>query len=482
MSTEMVLAGLPEETVLAVPIAQEDLAEDISSLAPPEPFDRSVSFLIPNIEAQRIWPAALEIQSHGVRPCDMCDTGPVSATSALPTIDTWQVPPGKRLRIFKTVLIGAVSMNNSELVKTLSDLFFNYATDQFNITYDPERYEKKIVNFQRDIQRLLLNTPRIEGIEKQIKKNMEIIDKYNSSFDNRESAIETFRDLVNYADLLLVDYDFIASYRIYDGDIFGLNEVPLKIYSRGQAEYDAIKRDKPDTNWSISWFEGSPIQTYSKAQSDDFEAKGNDGREFLPGWEPTVVNCLSTNKEAFEYLFERGYTVIDVLDNSCETLTDKIEEYEIVRKVLIRRMRDVEKQMIKDQNLRRMRYITEKKDLHAKYHTSSKSRKELNDLIQNEKKASENFKKFKDEVISLVKKKNKLIPQLDKFREQVKNSCRSKKLPNPDPEGGKKTRRVGFKMTAKKGIGSTMKKTRNKKIKRLRLKKGRKTKKYFFKK
>ena len=462
-----------EHEDLFLPIAHEDLAEAVAYRSD---LPRSVSFIDYTKKPEVTYPACIEFESHGVCPVNMGCVGPDSKTSALPTRITWPLPLGKRLRVWKVVTIGNVSMNNTEKVRTISRLFFEYATNKDNIRYSPEEYEENVVNFQAKIQRVLLDNTRIDDLETQINQKMKIIEKYNTTPDDRASAIETFRDLVNYAELLLIDYDFIASYQVFDGDIPGLNEVPLKIYSRGKAEHDATNPNKPDTDWTISWFEGSPILTYSKPNAPGFKAKKNHERKRC--WNPKIANQESTNEEICNLFFEEKYSVLDILDNTCETPTDYIENFEIERKILLDRMRREERKLFREQSALRAEYAKQKHKIYTDWHTSSKSRKDFNDFMKNKQKALEDFKKNKEAIKLFINKKNKLIPKINALRDRVKHKCIELGLPHPDPEGGKKTRRIGFKMTVKKGIGSTLKKTRNKKMKRL--KKGRKTKKRFY--
>ena len=78
--------------------------------------------------------------------------------------------------------------------------------------------------------------------------------------------------------------------------------------------------------------------------------------------------------------------------------------------------------------------------------------------------------------------KKKILPKIYELKKGIADQCKIRDKETPFPEGGKKTRRIGLKMTVKKGIRSIMKKTRNKKMKRLNKgRKRRKTKKRFLK-
>ena len=472
MSTEMVIA--PEDLAEARTIAPEDLAEAVADRST---LIRSKSFMEESEEPVLVYPACLEFQSHGTCPYDMSCVGLDSATSALPTRPTWVLPRGVRLREFSIVLSGQVSMNNNAIVAELSRIFYLFATDPSNKDLDPDQYEEKIKAFQDEIKRVLLRELP-DDISNQIKVNAQIIDKYNRGA-KREIAIETFRDLVNYANLLLRDTPFIASYKIYDGDIPGYNIVPLKIFTRGEAEHKAIDLKKAPTNWTISWFQGSPIQTYTKPHPKSFKPKVNEedgtiNHEKKSIWSADVAERENTNEEVIRGLIDKGYTVFDILDNTCQTAIDKIEEIEIVREGLFRRIRDAEKAKIQEQRSITDQYLRKKTNLLREYNTSSKSKKDLDKFNRGKNKALEDAKKRKEEVKKeidlLLKNKIKLLPEIDKLKEKIKGKCK-----NAFIEGGKKTRRMGSKMTVKKRIRSNMKKTRNKKM--YGKKKGRKTRK-----
>jgi len=467
MSTEMAT-----EMVLAAPKDFSEAVADSSILI------RSNSFVEENKEPHLVYPACLEFQSHGTCDYDMSCVGLDSEASELPPRSTWILPRGVRLREFSIVLSGYVSMNNNAIVAELSRIFYSFATYPGNKDLTPEQYEEKINAFQDEIKRVLLRELP-DDISNQIKVNAQIIDKYNRG-TKKESAIETFRDLVNYANLLLRDTPFIASYKIYDGDIDGFNIVPLKTFTRGEAEHKAIDLKKAPTNWTITWFQGTPIQTYTKPHPKGFKPKVNeeDGTiDHTPTsmWRASIAERENTNEEVITGLIARGYTVFDILDNTCQTAIDKIEEVEIVREGLFRRIRSAEKEKIQEQRSITDQYLRKKTDLLREYNTSSKSKKDLDKFNREKNKASEAAKKKKAEVkkeIDLLLKKNiKLLPEIDKLKEKVKSKCK-----NAFKEGGKKTRCIGSKMTVKKGIGSIMKKTRNKKM--YRKKKGRKTRKH----
>jgi hypothetical protein len=471
MSTEM---DLVEPTNLSVSIAPEDSEEAVpysSKLV------RSKSFMEEGREPFLVYPACLEFQSHGTCEYDMSCVGLDSATSALPSRSSWILPRGVRLREFSTVLSGNVSMNNDEIVAELSRVFYLFATDPSNQYFTPEEYEEKIEAFRTEIQRLLLKEVP-DDISTQIKDNAKIIDKYNRGV-KRESAVETFRDLVNYADLLLRDSQFIASYKIYDGDIDGFNIVPLKTFTRGENEHKSINLKKAPTNWTITYFQGSPIQTYTKPHPHGFMPKvKEDGKiDHTPKsmWNSSIAERENTNEEVIKGLIGRGYTVFDILDNTCQTAIDKIDEVEIVREGLFRRIRDAEKEKIQQQRSITDQYLRKKTDLLREYNTSGKSKKDLDKFNREKNKALEYAKKkklaAKKEIDLLLKRKIKLLPVIDKFKEKVVRKCN-----NAFIEGGKKTRRMGSKMTVKKSIRSKMKKTRNKKM--YKIKKGRKTRKY----
>jgi len=477
MSTEMATGMVLEEPTNLPEDLSEALPEDLSeAVADRSTLIRSKSFMEEGKELFMVYPACLEFQSHGTCEYDMRCVGADSATSALPPRYTWILPRGVRLREFSTVLSGNVSMNTDAIVAELSRIFYLFATDPTNQDLTPEQYEEKIDAFRAEIQRLLLREIP-EDISNQIKVNAQIIDKYNRGA-KRESAIETFRDLVNYANLLLRDTPFIASYKIYDGDIDGFNIVPLKIFTRGEDEHKVIDLKKAPTNWTITWFQGSPIQTHTKRPPPKVNLKLNkDGTiDHTPKsiWNSSIAEHENTNEEVIKGLIERGYTVFDILDNTCQTPIDKIEEIEIVREGLFRRIRDAEKAKNQEQRSITDQYLRKKTDLLREYNTSSKSKKDLDKFNREKNKALENAKKKKAEVKKeidlLLKNKIKLLPEIDKLKEKVIRKCKDAFI-----EGGKKTRRMGSKMTVKKSIGSKMKKTRNKKM--YKKKKGRKTRK-----
>jgi hypothetical protein len=192
-------------------------------------------------------------------------------------------------------------------------------------------------------------------------------------------------------------------------------------------------------------------------------------------WNSSIAERENTNEEVIKGLIGRGYTVFDILDNTCQTAIDKIDEVEIVREGLFRRIRDAEKEKIQQQRSITDQYLRKKTDLLREYNTSGKSKKDLDKFNREKNKALEYAKKkklaAKKEIDLLLKRKIKLLPVIDKFKEKVVRKCN-----NAFIEGGKKTRRMGSKMTVKKSIRSKMKKTRNKKM--YKIKKGRKTMKY----
>jgi hypothetical protein len=483
LSTEMVIAPIDltvpnkEDMSAEMVIASKDSAkpkEDPSKLV------RQRSITDPHKEHYLVTPAYLILNSHGACPVEVGCVGPDSATTNLPIIKKkFPIPPGLRVTIFSSVpLSGLVSMNTPEIVKKISDLFFEFATDPANTTLTPQQYEVKMNIFQTKIQKLLLSEVCDDIIE-QIKKNAVIIRKTNRG-PKRENAIESVRDLVNYADLLLKNPHIIAFGKIYDGNSSEHNMIDQKNLTRGQIEFDAIKLEEANnpkeasTNWTNIWFQGVPFLTNRKPHPDGFNPKRNpDGtinHEKKNMWNREKVERSNTLEELIYGLHALGYKEIGIYDNTCHTLINNITGLELISASLLSRLQEAEMEAIKKQQEITTEYLR----------ISSESQEDpLLEALRTEKTALE---KEREEILET---KIGLLKVIEEIKEGLIDFCKKKSRGNPDeifPLGGKKTRRIGLKMTVKKSIRSTMKKTRNKKIKRLKKgMKGRKTKKRFLK-